>query len=216
MSQFKVISIDGGAASGKSSTSRGVAEKLNFFYVDTGSHYRAVAALLMKKGAFPEEDEKIREILGTIDLGAKLDGYQGVVALDGKEFSKNELRSDDVNAHISQYAANGAIRGFLKGYQRGLCDFAKANGFNGIVMEGRDIGSVILPDADYKFFLEADEATRERRRLAEGQVDAIAARDEQDKSRETAPLRCPEGAMRVDNSNMTLEEVIELIVDKVE
>jgi len=101
-------------------------------------------------------------------------------------------------------------------YQRAQVSVARKEGYAGLIMEGRDIGSVIFPDADFRFFLYADEATRAARRAKEGQTDSIAERDKRDSQRKTAPLTCPEGATRVDTGPLTLEGVVEHITQIIE
>ena len=101
------------------------------------------------------------------------------------------------------------MRDFLKNYQRSMADFARNSGFGGMIMEGRDIGSVIFPDADARIFLDADEQTRAARRAKEGITDSVKKRDELDKSRKTAPLVCPNGATLIDTSKMSKSEVVE-------
>src|SRR5690606_18041982 len=110
---------------------------------------------------------------------------------------------------VSHFAALPAIRQALLAYQRGQADVARSHGFTGLVMEGRDIGSVIFPDADFRFFLHADPEERARRRAREGQQDSIAERDRLDSSRKTAPLACPPGAIDIDSTHLTLPEVVE-------
>jgi len=144
---FIIVAIDGGAASGKSSTSRILGERFNLLHSDTGSYYRAVTAEM--------------------------------------------------------------LRAALLDYQRGQADAARKGGFKGLVMEGRDIGSVIFPDADFRFFLHADPAEREKRRVREGQHDKVAERDRIDSSRKTAPLSCPEGAISIDTTRITIAEVVD-------
>ena len=114
-----------------------------------------------------------------------------------------------MNEQVSRFAAVPAVRQFLLAYQRSQAQVARAAGFNGLVMEGRDIGSVIFPDADFRFFLHADPAERARRREKEGERDAVAERDRIDSSRKTAPLACPAGATSIDSTHMTLQQVIE-------
>ncbi|WP_309382359.1 (d)CMP kinase [Cerasicoccus frondis] len=212
---FLIIAVDGGAASGKSSTSRLVAERLNLMHVDTGSHYRAVTFALLQAGVSPDDEAAVAEKLQGLPLDTQLVGRSARIALAGKVPSENDLRSDAVNATVSPYAAIPAVRQFLFNYQRSQAGIAQAEGFAGLIMEGRDIGSVIFPDATLRIFLEADAATRSQRRAAEGQTDSIEARDKIDSSRKTAPLTCPEGAERIDNSNLTLEEVVDEIVNRV-
>ena len=210
---FRTVAIDGGAATGKSSTARGLAVRLGFMHVDTGSHYRALTLLCIRQGVAPDDVAGIDKLLAASRLGMNVDKgtFDAKIVVDGTVPADADLRSDVVNASVSKYAAVPAVRNALKSYQRGQREIAVANGFKGLVMEGRDIGSVIFPDADVKIFLEADEATRAKRRAGEGQSDVVAERDRMDKTRKTAPLVCPEGAVRIDNSSMTLAEVIEKI-----
>jgi cytidylate kinase len=108
------------------------------------------------------------------------------------------------------------VRQALFDYQRSQADVARDEGFAGLIMEGRDIGSVIFPDAEHRFFLEADEATRAARRAKEGQTDSIAERDKMDKARKNAPLICPQGATRINTGPRTLEEVIQHIIERIQ
>lgn len=212
---FVIIAVDGGAASGKSSTSRQVAEQLNLMHVDTGSHYRAVTFALLEAGVSAEDETAVAERLQSLPLGVTIEGRTARITLDGSVPTQEALRSDAVNAAVSPYAALPVVRQFLFEYQRSQADVAQAKGFAGLIMEGRDIGSVIFPDATLRVFLEADAATRTQRRAAEGQTDAIEARDKIDSSRKTAPLTCPAGAFRIDNSQLSLDEVVEIIVNEV-
>lgn len=208
--EFKIITIDGGAAVGKSSTSRGLADRLDLMHVDTGAHYRALTFALRTKGAVPEDD--LQGTLARLKLKTALDGRTARLSVDGRVPSEQEIRSPAVNASVSKFAAVPAVRQALFDYQRNQARVAREEGFSGLIMEGRDIGSIIFPEAKHRFFLEADEATRAERRAKEGQTDSIAARDKMDKARKTAPLVCPEGATRVDTGPRTLEEVIEHII----
>src|SRR5690606_25616381 len=122
-----------------------------------------------------------------------------------------EIRTPEVNAAVSHFAAIPELRAALLAYQRGQADVGRAHGFRGLVMEGRDIGSVIFPDADFRFFLHADPEERARRRAREGQTDAVAERDRLDATRKTAPLAMPEGATDIDSTHLTLDEVVERI-----
>ena len=212
-SPFKIVAMDGGAATGKSSTSKGVAEKLNLMHVDTGAHYRSITYALLQAGADPEQADAIPEMLGQLVLDTTLEGRSAKLSINGKVPQEAEIRSPEVNAAVARFAAIDPVREFLFDYQRHQATVAEANDFAGLIMEGRDIGSVIFPDAPYRFFLHADEATRSARRAKEGQTDSIADRDKMDKSRKTAPLVCPEGAVQVDTAPHTLEEVIDIISD---
>jgi cytidylate kinase len=127
-----------------------------------------------------------------------------------------EIRSARVNENVSKFAALPVVRKFLLDYQRRQADVARLHGFRGLVMEGRDIGSVIFPDADLRFFLSADPEARARRRAAEGHVDQIHERDKLDLARKTAPLVCPDGAIAIDSTHLTLEDVVEKMATMVE
>ncbi len=212
---FKIIAMDGGAAVGKSSTSKGLAEQLDLMHVDTGAHYRTLTYALLASGADPGQPEAIPQKLATLKLDTKLQGRSAKLSINGQVPDDAEIRSPEVNATVSKFAAIEPLRSFLFDYQRSQADVARANGYAGLIMEGRDIGSVIFPDAEYRFFLHADEATRAARRAKEGQTDSIAARDKMDKSRKTAPLVCPDGATKIDTAPLTLEEVIKIISDQI-
>mgnify|MGYP005841295911 CR=1 FL=1 len=210
-SRFKIIAVDGGAAVGKSSTSKGLSERLDLMHVDTGAHYRTLTYALLKAGADPAEPENTTAALAHLSLETTLEGRSAKLGINGNLPADTDIRSPEVNAAVSSFAALPPLRTFLFKYQRKQADIARAEGFAGLIMEGRDIGSVIFPDADHRFFLHADEATRTARRAKEGQTDSIAARDQMDTSRKTAPLTCPDGAIRIDTAPLTLEEVIEKI-----
>lgn len=213
-SEFQIIAVDGGAAVGKSSTSRGLAERLDLMHVDTGAHYRTLTFALLASGASPEDD--LQDKLTTLKLETRLEGRNARLCVDGRLPSEPDIRSPEVNAAVSNFAAVPAVRQALFDYQRHQAEVAREEGFAGLVMEGRDIGSVIFPEAQHRFFLEADEATRAARRAKEGQTDSIADRDKMDKARKTAPLVCPEGATRVDTGSRNLEEVIEHLVKRIQ
>lgn len=203
--------MDGGAAVGKSSTSRALAERLNLMHVDTGAHYRTLTAALLRAGIAPEAGA-LENQLQSIRLETSLEGRSARLRINGEVPPNADLRSPEVNASVSKFAAIPAVRQALFDYQRSQAAVARDRGFAGLIMEGRDIGSVIFPDADYRFFLEADEATRSARRAKEGQTDSISDRDKMDSSRKNAPLICPEGATRVDTGPRTLKEVVEHIL----
>jgi cytidylate kinase len=214
--KFFIIAIDGGAASGKSSTARAVAERLNLLHVDTGSHYRAITHFLLSAGIAAEAGPALDDALHAMQLSTEVDGRAAVMLLEGRRCAQEDLRSQAVNAQVSQFAGLPAVRQALFNYQRSQPEVARSHGFNGIVMEGRDIGSVILPDAPFRFFLFADSETRSARRAAEGQSDSISQRDALDSGRKTAPLLCPDGAMRIDTGSLSLAAVVDLICQMVE
>ena len=204
---FIIVAIDGGAAAGKSSTSRALSQCFHLLHADTGSFYRAVTAELLRQGVAPGDAAAVKAALPGLLLGTRLEGNSSQLEIGG-QVAGDEIRSPAVNAAVSHFAAIPELRAALLAYQRNLAQVARSRGFSGLVMEGRDIGSVIFPDADFRFFLRADPSERARRRADEGRQDAVAERDRLDSSRTTAPLSCPPGATVIDSTHLTLEEVV--------
>ena len=209
-SLFIIIAIDGGAASGKSTSARILSERFNLLHVDTGSYYRAITAEMLRRGVTPDNLPAVHVALPGMQLGTRLSGRSAQMEIDGR-VSEDAIRSRTVNENVSHFAAIPELRAALLSYQRGLADVARTHHFRGLAMEGRDIGSVIFPDADFRFFLHADPAERARRRAGEGQQDSIAERDRLDTSRKTSPLTCPPGATSIDTTHLTLEQVVQLM-----
>ena len=209
---FKIITIDGGAATGKSSTARALAKRLNLMHVDTGAHYRILTYALIKAGADSQKPDTISKLLKSLEFNTLVKESNAQLTIDGQVFSDTDIRSPEVNAQVSQFAALKPIRDSLLHYQRSQTRIARDQGrFSGLIMEGRDIGSVIFPDADFRFFLFADETIRAARRAEEGLIDSITERDKKDKTRKTAPLVCPEGAIKIDTAQLNLDQVVDLI-----
>jgi cytidylate kinase len=204
---FIIVAIDGGAASGKSSTARALSERFNLLHVDTGSFYRAVTAELLLRGVNHADLPAVRAALAALRFGTRVTGRSAVMEVDGRVASE-EIRSKAVNESVSLFSAIPELRHALLAYQRGQVEVARRHGFRGLVMEGRDIGSVIFPDADFRFFLQAEPGERARRRVAQGEQDTIHERDRIDSSRKTAPLTCPPGAVAIDSTHLSLDEVI--------
>lgn len=205
---FIIVAIDGGAASGKSSSSRTLSERFDLLHVDTGSFYRAITAEMLRRRVDARDLAAVNAALADIRLGTRVEGRSARMEIGG-QVAGDEIRSREVNDHVSHFAAIPEVRTALLAYQRGQVDVARTRGFRGLVMEGRDIGSVIFPAADFRFFLHADPDERARRRAKEGQQDSIAERDRLDSSRKTAPLACPAGAESIDTTHQTLAEVVE-------
>jgi len=210
-SSFIIVAIDGGAASGKSSTSRAISERFNLLHVDTGSFYRAITAELLQRGIATSNLAAVKNALTNLALGTRVTGRSAFMEIGGQIVPETRIRSGEVTAAVSHFAAIPELRAALLAYQRGQTDVARKNNFRGLVMEGRDIGSVIFPDADFRFFLYADPAERARRREQQGQPDQIAERDRLDSQRQTAPLILPTGATGIDSTYLTLEQVVEKI-----
>lgn len=209
-SKFIIIAIDGGAAAGKSSTSRGLSARYRLMHVDTGSFYRATTLKLMEAGIKPSNNSALTDELSALKLGTALSGNTASITINDWVPDKS-IRSQAINDNVSHYAALPELRSFLLDYQRSLADVARDRGFDGLVMEGRDIGSVIFPNADLRLYLFADPAKRAQRRAKEGIADSIEKRDQMDSSRKAAPLQVPEGATLIDSSELTLDEVIDKV-----
>ena len=209
------IAIDGPAGAGKSTIAKKIAKNMQFIYVDTGAMYRAMALYFIRNGIPAEDEEKISRECKDVDITIRyVDGEQ-VVFLNGENVN-GLIRTEEVGNMASYSSAVPAVREKLVELQRKL---AKTTD---VVMDGRDIASVVLPDADVKVYLTASVETRAKRRYdeltAKGEacdLDEIARdikeRDERDMNRETAPLRQAEDAVLVDSSDMTIEEVVKEI-----
>ena len=211
-----VIAIDGPAASGKSTTARLVAERLGFLHVDTGGMYRAMTLKVLRAGIDPADTQAVGILAGgtSIEIDTR-DGRQAIL-LDGTDVS-DAIRTPEVTRAVSQVSAVRPVRELMVREQRRLA----AGG--GVVLEGRDIGSVVLPGADVKIFLVADALERARRRrrellasgvdIPEAELEAeIRERDRKDSSRELSPLRKADGAVEVDTSALTVEEQVDRIL----
>jgi cytidylate kinase len=205
---FIIVAIDGGAAAGKSSTARALSEKFHLLHADTGSYFRGLTAEMLRRGVPAADIPAVHNALAAIKLSTRVAGRSARMLIDGREVGE-EIRGAAVNAAVSHFAAIPELRATLVGYERGQEGVARAHGFKGLVMDGRDIGSVIFPQADIRFYLHADPAERARRRAVEGQSDAVAERDRIDSSRATAPLACPSGAISIDSTHLTLAQVVE-------
>lgn len=205
-----VVTIDGGAATGKSSTGRALSEAFNLLHVDTGAFYRTITLSLLEAEVKGDDTAAIDQALARLDVSTRVIGRQALMAVGGK-VPGDVVRSQAVNENVSVFAAQPAVRTFLYAYQRNQVEVARAHGFPGLVMEGRDIGSVIFPDADFRFFLQAEEDERLRRRAGQGEQDEIRKRDEMDSQRKTAPLICPPGAITINSTRLSLVEVVEQI-----
>lgn len=213
-----VIAIDGTSGSGKSSTSRGVARELGLRYLDTGAMFRAVAWWVLREAIDPADEATIADRCHEPAIASGTDPDDPTIEVDRIDVGL-AIRGADVNAAVSPVAAVPAVRTRLLELQRHEIASALAAG-TGIVVEGRDIGSVVAPDADLKVYLSADPAARAARRAAEEGGSDLAAtqesllnRDRIDSGRVTAPLVQADGAVHLDSTDLTLEQVIARIVD---
>ena len=212
--KYITIALDGAAGSGKSTTARAICEKYKYIHVDTGLHYRAISFHLLNLNITPERTPEYL-LSSPLILSSKLDGSSVQLFIDGIHYSKSDLRNERMNREVSYYARLPEVRTFLLKYQRSLPDFGKNQGYSGIIMDGRDIGSVILPNADIKIFLYADLEVRQQRRSSDGETDSISTRDQIDSTRKIAPLTCPDDAISIDTGNLPLDQVLRLLSHKI-
>ena len=205
-STFHVVAIDGGAGTGKSTTASLLSKRLNFLHVDTGSHYRSITKhLLDNEISLTMLDSYFDQ--NNILLTSEVNENRSHLAINGLVYASDLLRTAKINQAVSNCASNPNVRQILFQYQREQIEVARSENKSGLVMEGRDIGTVIYPDADLKVFLVADQKVRESRRIKDGEVDQIASRDQLDSSRSIAPLKESGGSLRIDTSLLTVEEV---------
>lgn len=220
LKKMNTIAIDGPAGSGKSTVSKLVAERLGFVYIDTGAMYRALTLKVMRKNIDFGDEEKIAKVASSLDL--KLlpsEGGKGPirVILDSEDVSE-EIRKMEVTVNVKHVARIPEVRENLVKLQRKM-----ASDMNGAVMEGRDIGTVVLKDAKNKFYVDASFEERVERRLAElrakghpttkGEVeDDLKQRDHTDKTRKVGPLKKADDAILIDTTDLTIEEVVKKII----
>jgi cytidylate kinase len=219
MSKGLIIAIDGPAGSGKSTSAKLIAHKLGYTYIDTGAMYRAVTYLALENGAI-EDESRIIELARNCKIDLKYEDGEVVVLLNSIDVS-GEIRSSEVNAHVSDVSKISGVRRLLVEKQR-----AMGRSGRGVVMEGRDIGTIVFPDADVKIFLtaaldiRADRRTKEyTERGSDVVVDEIKNnlinRDKIDSSRNDSPLTKAADAVEVDTTNVTIEEQVNLILEVV-
>jgi cytidylate kinase len=206
MPDTMVITIDGPAASGKSSVARLVAQKLGWTYVNTGNMYRAMTWAVLQCGADVHDAEAVLRASERVSLESPVENGQTQVSVNGHMLTAEELNSDPVNRAVSLIARVPEVRTRLVNEQRALVRLGS------LVMEGRDIGSVVFPESPLKFYIDASEEVRASRRRAQGHADQVAERDRLDSTRKTSPLVVPEGAVVIDNSHLTLEQAVEAVL----
>lgn len=202
-----VITIDGPAASGKSSVARILAQRLGYIYVNTGNMYRAMTWAVLQTGIDPNDAETVRATAEGIVIESPVSEGQTQVSVNGRLLTAEDLNSDPVNRGVSLVARVPEVRARLVADQRALAELGS------LVMEGRDIGSVVFPESPLKFYIDASEEVRAARRSAQGHTDQVAERDRLDSTRKTSPLIIPEGAVVIDNSHLTLEGAVQAVLD---
>jgi cytidylate kinase len=196
-----VVAVDGTAASGKSTFSRVLAQKLRFAYVNTGAMYRGVTWHLLEKGVALQDPDAIAHAAGALQLRTRLDRSELAFTLDGID-PLPHVRDARVNGGVSLVSQVAVVRRRLVAEQQGLAALAP------VVMEGRDIGTVVFPQTPYKFFIDADPAVRAERRRRQGETDAILNRDALDRQRAHSPLSCAPDALRLDSGSASVEELV--------
>jgi cytidylate kinase len=200
-----VIAIDGPAAAGKSSASREISQRLGFIHVNSGAMYRALTWSALRAGICPDDADGVIGHLEAIDIVCGEDGGRATLNVDGVDPGTG-LTSTEVNAAVSAVSKIPTVREVLVAKQREYLSVGD------IVMEGRDIGSVVFPETPFKFYIDASAEVRAARREREGIRDDLASRDAADSSRATSPLVAAEDALKIDTSEMDLAEVVEAIL----
>ncbi|MFS8581798.1 MAG: (d)CMP kinase [Limnochordales bacterium] len=217
--QGLVIAVDGPAGAGKSTVARRVAAALNYLYIDTGAMYRAIALAVLEEGVGPDDGAAVERLARGLDVELVPSAAGNRVLLGGRDVTER-IRAPEVSAAVSQVAALPGVRRRMVQLQRRLA----AGG--GVVMDGRDIGTVVFPDADVKVFLTASAEERARRRWLElraaghaPSLDDIRAniesRDRLDSTRDVAPLRKAEDAVEIDTTDKTVDEVVDQVLELV-
>jgi len=211
---MRVIAIDGPAGSGKSTVARALAERIGLRYLDTGAMYRAVAFAALRRGVDPADEPLVAEIARTFELSLHTDGTVFVDTVD----ATIEIRGPEVTRAVSTVAANSIVREEMRERQR---RFAAKH--HGAVMEGRDIGTVVFPDAELKVYLDAAPDVRAARRSKEVtdlSYETVAAdlarRDALDQGRSDSPLVVADGALVIDTTGLTVEQIIEHVANALE
>ncbi len=215
----KAIAIDGPSASGKSSVSKGVAAELDFIYVDSGALYRGITWQALRKGVDTKNAEAVLDCMYAAAWDFFVQDGASAFSIDG-DVPVQELREKDVRENVANVAAIPEVRKFVVESLQSLANFGS------LVMEGRDIGTVVFPDSPYKFYLDADPEERAMRRYRElveaGEdekahevMESLKKRDKIDSTRKTDPLVVAPGAQVIDSTSMTLEDVIRTVIDAV-
>lgn len=213
-----IIAIDGPAGSGKSTTARLVAQRLGYAYIDTGAMYRALTLKVIESGVDPNDEKGIVKLAENTRIEILYKNGDFKVFLDGEDVTE-KIRTPQVTSFVSLVSAHPRVREKMVEKQREL----GKNG--GVVMDGRDIGTVVFPKADLKIFMKADVKERAKRRQKEMEnqglhieldelIKDIEERDKLDSTREVAPLKKAEDAIEIDTTNLTIEEQVELVLNK--
>ncbi len=215
------IAIDGPAGSGKSTIAKQIASQLGFLYIDTGAMYRSATYSVLKAGLLPTDEDRIVKLVSNLTIDLKGGPSEQKVFVDGIDVT-DEIRKDEVSSLVSEIAKIGAIRKIMVDKQQKIaCEHS-------VVMDGRDIGTKVLPEADFKFFLTASLEERARRRKKDFEAlkenisfeqikESIRKRDEIDEGRKISPLRKAENAILIDTTTKSVEEILDdmlIIINK--
>jgi len=195
------IAIDGPAASGKSTLAREIAKRLGLVMVNSGAMYRAVTWKVLQENINPADSAAVIDLLDRIHIHCGEIGMTSTCTIDGVD-PADELRSEAINANVSAISAIPEVRNLLVNLQRNYLDHTS------IIMEGRDIGSVVFPDTPFKIYVDANEDVRSARRHDVGEVDPISKRDAADSERLHAPLMVADGAVLLDTSYHTIDSAV--------
>lgn len=200
-----VIAIDGPAASGKSTVARLVSLRLGYGFVNSGALYRAMTLAMLRRGVHIDDEQAVAAALAAAGVTSGLENGSSWVAIDGTPVDA-ELETPKVNAAVSLVARVPSVREEVVRQLRAF------TALGAIVMEGRDIGSVVFPATPWKFYVDASEEVRQHRRAAQGLVDSVRDRDRVDSSRASAPLVVPEGAEVIDSSELSANAVVDVLL----
>ena len=214
--QVTIVAVDGPSASGKSTVSRKTAQAVGFIYVDSGALYRGVTWKCVKEGIDVKDAQAVTNLLIRMNMELALKDGAVAYTIDGEDPGQ-EIRGEQVRERVADIAAQQSVRVYIVEKLRSMTRFGS------LVMEGRDIGTVVFPDTPFKYYLDADPEERARRRAAEikqqegtGDVDAVLSslrrRDQKDSNRATAPLQIALGATIINSTGMSVEQVVGLIV----
>jgi cytidylate kinase len=203
----RVVAIDGPAASGKSSVAQQLAKEIGFAYVNSGAMYRAATWHALQNAISPGDGDAIARLLETSRIDCDLEDGGFRILIDGVDLAEH-LHDDRVNENVSLISSFPRVREILVAKMRACADDRD------VVMEGRDIGSVVFPGTSYKFYIDASPEVRLRRRIAQGHRDQIAARDQADSARSASPLVIAPDAHVIDSSDLTIEGVVREIIGR--
>ena len=208
-SSHRVVAIDGPAASGKSSVARQLAQRLGFAYVNSGAIYRAITWHILQKEIDTRDAHRVAQTAESAQIACRLQNNESRVFIDNVD-PTDYLRDDRVNESVSHVSRVGRVREIAVQKMR---DCAR---HHDVVVEGRDIGSIVFPNTPYKFYVDASPEVRSRRRAAQGERDEIKMRDQADSSRPVSPLVVAPDASVIDTSHLTIDEVVNEIIARLE